>query len=179
MESIKLELWVFGMDCFRRFLVTTAILFCLFVSFTHCVLGFRVDNATLEITQAEEVLVTAYYDVLDAEQSGANVSLLVDKLNLGSKYLSEAYVSYRLGEYEDSIRLADQSVGVVKNLEDEAADLKFEAEEASKNNFIIRSFGSSISVVIVIIVGFLVWRVFRQNSKKINHVKETVISNEY
>jgi len=89
------------------------------------------DVVALDIAEAEEILVSAYGAVLEAEEAGANVSGLLGRLNLGGEYLAEAYAYVRLGDSEkegyffelwrydveyDGFRFDDRFVGLWLNM---------------------------------------------------------------
>jgi len=120
------------------------------------------DVVALDIAEAKEVLGSAYGAVLEAEEAGANVSGLLGRLNLGGEYLAEAYVWYRLGVSEDASRFAGLCVEVVGDVRSEAFALRDEAERLGEADFVVKMFGSVGGVVVVVVVGFVVWRVFRR-----------------
>jgi len=137
------------------------------------------DVATLSITQAEETLSSAYEDVLEAEQAGANVSGLLVRLNLGGEYLAEAYVWYRLGVSENASRFADLCFEVVGDVRGEAFELRDEAKRLEEADFVVKMFGSVGGVIVVVVVGFVVWRVFRRRyCRRVLGLRPEVVSGE-
>ena len=120
------------------------------------------DVVSLGLADAEEALGSAYGAVLDAEEAGANVSGLLDRLNLGGEYLAEAYVWYRLGASENASRFAGLCVEVVDGVEGEAVLLRDEAARLERADLLVRVFGSAVGVVIVVVIGFALWELFKR-----------------
>jgi hypothetical protein len=154
------------MSLCSRFLVFSVFLF-LLLSFSFSqVDAVDEDSVALDLADAEEALDSAYIAVLDAERAGANVSDLLVRLSVGGEYLSKAYFWYRLGAFENASRFASFCQDVVGNVGDDAVGLRNEAERLTREDVLIRVFGSAIGVVIVMILGFLVWGVFRRRYRK-------------
>jgi len=120
------------------------------------------DVVTLGLADAEEALGSAYGAVLDAEMAGANVSGLLGKLSVGGEYLAEAYVCYRLGVSENASRFAGLCYDIVGDVGSEAVGLKSEAHGLWVLDFLVRMIWSVGGVIVVGVVGFVVWRVFRR-----------------
>jgi hypothetical protein len=120
----------------------------------------------LEVTEAEEALVLAYDAVLEAEEAGANVSGLLARLNVGREYLAEAYVYVRLGDSESAGRLAGLCVEEVEGVRGEAAGLREEAHGWWILDVLVRLIWSVFGVVVVVVVGFVAWRVFRRRYRR-------------
>jgi hypothetical protein len=144
-----------------KFLVVSFLLFSL-VSVSIPWVCAEDDGAFLEVAEAEEALALAYDVVLEAEEAGANVSSLLDKLTVGGGFLAEAYAHIRLGDYERAGRLADFCVEVVDVVEEEAVLLKDEAERMKREDLLVRVFGSAVGIVIVVVIGFVLWQVFKR-----------------
>jgi len=137
------------------------------------------DVVTLGLADAEEALGSAYGAVLDAEEAGANVSGLLDRLNLGGEYLAEAYVWYRLGASENASRFAGLCREVVGDVRGEAVGLKSEAHGWWVLDVLVRIIWSVGGVIVVVVVGFVVWRVFRKRYlKRVLGSRPEVVSGE-
>ena len=133
----------------------------------------------LDIAEAEEILGSAYGAVLEAEEAGANVSGLLVRLNLGGEYLAEAYVCYRLGDSENASRFVGLCYEVVEDLGREAVGLRNEAERVRDADFVIMTSGSVVGVVVVLILGLVIWRVFKQGyRKRLLELRPEVVSGE-
>ena len=75
------------MSCKKAFLVVAFLL--LYVVVIPSVFGLVQDEVADDIFEAEGVLNSTYEMVLDVEHVGANISVLLSKLNLCSDYLSQ------------------------------------------------------------------------------------------
>lgn len=129
--------------------------------------------------ETEEVLSSAYEAVLDAERAGANVSILLDKLNLGGEYLSEAYFWYRSGDSEAANHFAGLCRGVVGNVRNEAIELMDAAKISGDSEFVATIFKSIVGVIIVVILSSVVWRVFkRRYTRPVLGLRSEVVSSE-
>jgi len=162
-----------------KFFVFSVFLFLLLSVSIRWVSAVDEDVVALDIAEAEEVLGSAYGAVLEAEEAGANVSGLLGRLNVGGEYLAEAYVWIRLGVFENASRFAGLCREVVEDVKGEAFGLRDEAERLGEADFVVRMVGSAVGVVVVLIVGFVVWRVFRRHyHKKVLGLRPEVVSGE-
>lgn len=115
----------------------------------------------LEVAEAEEALVSAYEIVLEAEEVGANVSGLLDKLNVGGEYLAEAYVWVRLDDSENTSRFAALCYDVAKDVQSDAVELRDDAKDTPQNDFVAVMFRSVMGVILVVGLCFVGWLVFK------------------
>lgn len=167
------------MHSWSKFLVISFFLFLLLsVSFSQ-VCAVDEDEAAQGLADAEEALVSAYGTVLEAEEAGANVSSLLNKLNVGGEYLAEAYDWYRLGVFENASAYANLCRELVSGVSSEAVELKDKAEVLKREDSLFRVFGSAVGVGTILVVGFVVWRVFRRRYfRRALELKPEVVSNE-
>lgn len=149
-----------------KLLVISVLLLFLLPVFIPWVSASSEDVATLSITQAEETLASTHEAVLEAEQAGANVSALLDKSNLASEYLAEAYVWYRLGVFENASRFAGLCYEVVGGVRSEAFELRDEAKILSEADFVVNMIGSVVGVIVVFVSCSIVWLVFRRRYRR-------------
>jgi len=120
------------------------------------------DMAALAISQAEETVVSAYESVLEAEQNRANVSTLLDRLNVAGEHLAEARMLYSLGNFDDAINSADLSSEIGADVKNDAEELKIETYESWIRSLWIRITGSIVGVIVVIFGAFVTWRVYKR-----------------
>ena len=129
--------------------------------FTSRVDASSEDTATLAITQAEETFASAYEAVLEAEQAGANVSVLLDRLNIAAEHLAEARMLYRLGDFDGAVNSADLSeLGM--DVKTEAEQLKVDAQRFWNMDLLNRITVPIVGVIVVILATFVAWRIFKQ-----------------
>ena len=167
------------MCSWSKLLVFSAFLFFLLQVSIPWVSASSDDVATLAMTQAEETLASAFEAVLEAEEAGANVSGLLGRLNLGGEYLAEAYVWYRLGVSENASRFAGLCREVVGDVGSEAFELRDEAKRLGEADFVVKMVGSVVGVIVVVVLGFVVWRVFRRRYRRqVLGLRPEVVSGE-
>jgi len=121
------------------------------------------DTAIQVIDQAEETVVSGYEAVLEAEQAGANVSMLLDQLNIAGEHLAEAHMLFRLGDFDGSINsagLASEQVG--GDFVSEAEKLKTDAQESEKEWWFTSIFISVAGVIAVVLGTSVAWLIFRR-----------------
>jgi hypothetical protein len=120
--------------------------------------GLEKDEALKVIFTAEDVLGATFKAFLEAERTGADVSVFMDRMSLGAEYLGEANVRYRSGNYEDAVLFADLCIETITSIQEEATELVRKAEI----DLDVMFFWSSVGVVIAVVTGFVAWRVFRR-----------------
>jgi hypothetical protein len=136
-------------------------------------------NGEVYLEEAEEALVLAYDAVLEAEEAGADVIGLLEKLNVGGQYLAEAYAYVRLGDSESVERAASLCIEAVDGVEAEAVLLGEEAARSERADVLVRVLDSFVGVVIVLVIGFVLWEVFKQHyHKKVLKSRPEVVSSE-
>jgi hypothetical protein len=145
-----------------KFLVVSVFLFLLVPVSVPLVSATSEDVVPLEVAEAKEALVSAYNAVLEAEEAGANVSGLLGRLNVGGEYLAEAYAYIRLGDFESAGRFAGLCVEEVEGVRSEAGGLREEAHGWWTLDVIVKVIWSVVGVVVVVVGGFVVWRIFKR-----------------
>jgi len=160
-----------------------AVLFVLFALvssvFVSCIKGSDAEDAASAIESAELAVDVAYEAVLEAEGVGANVSSLLNELNDGAEALSKAYISNRVGNFDDAVYFADLCCDLVGGIEAEANELRDVAAVDRNQRFLLTSFGSVFAVVGVFCGGFFGWRFFKSRyHRRVLKMKPEVVSNE-
>lgn len=162
-----------------KFLVVFVFLFSLVSVSVPWVSATNGDAVPLAVAEAEEALVSAYGVVLEAEEAGANVSLLLDKLNVGGEYLVEAYVWDRLGDSENTSRFSGLCYDIAEDVQSDAVELRDEAKSSPKSEFVAVMFRSVVGVILVVGLCFVVWLVFKwRYRKKVVGLKPEVADGE-
>ena len=131
------------------------------------------------ISQAEEVLVSAYEAVLEAEQAGTNVSGLLTRLNEAGDLLAQAHVLYRLEDFDGAARFSDPCREIGEEVRDEALGLRDQAVLEADQRFRWTMIGSILGVAIIVGVSFLGWRTFKlRYHRRILEMKPEVVSDD-
>ena len=160
------------------------VLFVLFsLGFSIFVLGVQGsgagDLALSVIKRAESTVDVAYQAVLEAEKAGADVSSLLDKLNLGAEALSEAYMSDRVGDFDDAVYYADLCYDLVGGVETEANILRDAAAAEQTQRTFLASLSSVVAVGCIFFGGLFGWRFFKGwYYQRFSQMKPEVVSNE-
>ena len=146
----------------KLLLILALLSFFLFPIFTLKVGASNDDMAALSVIRAEEALASAYEAVLEAEQAGANVSELLDRLNVAGEHFAEANMLYRLGDFDGAVHSADIARPPAEEVRRSAEELKIDAYESWIASLLIRITGSIVGVIAAVIVIFIGWRIFKR-----------------
>lgn len=161
-----------------------AVLFVLFALvssvFVSCIKGSGVEDGALSAIESAELAVdVAYEAVLEAEGVGANVSGLLDELNDGAEALSKAYMSNRVGNFDDAVYFADLCGDLVGGIEAEANELRDVAVAERKQCLLLNTLGSVLAVFCIFYGAFYGWRFFKSRyHRRVLKMKPEVVSNE-
>jgi len=123
---------------------------------------FGEDVAASALKDAEEVVFSAYQAVLEAEESGANVSGLMVRLNEAEGLLANARMAYKFGDFEEASRFATSSTNIGVEVENAAVELRDSALSEKEQHMWFSMIGSVVSVVLIVLGSFWVWRVFKR-----------------
>ena len=144
--------------------VSVPILFICLISISFSVVSAADEGAAIEvIDQAEVSLALGYGAVLEAEQAGANVSLLLDGLNIAGEHLAEAKMLFRLGDFDGSIYSADLALEQLGgDFVGEAEQLKIDAQESGSQRWVTNIAFSVVGVIAVFLGTYLAWLIFKK-----------------
>lgn len=154
------------MGSWLKFLFASVFLFLLVPVTVPWVSAANGDAVPLEVAEAEEALVSAYDVVLEAEESGANVSGLLDKLTVGGEYLAEAYVWVRLGNSENTTHFAGLCHDIAEYVQSDAVELRDEAKDSWMSEPVVVMLRSVVGVILVVGLCFVGWLVFKRHYRK-------------
>ncbi len=139
---------------------TIAVLFVLFtVVSSVSVLGIKAADV-------EDTIVEAYGAVLEAEEAGADVSALLERLDVAGEYLVLARMSLRTGNMEGAAGNASLSVVALDGLVEDAGVLREEAVRESGERSWMAIGGSVGGVAAVVCGGWLSWSWFKKRYYK-------------
>jgi len=162
-----------------RFLVVSVFLFSLVSVSVPWVSAANGDLAPLEVAEAEEALASAYEAVLQADEAGADVSGLLDKLNVGSEYLVEAYIWVPLGDSENISHFAGLCYDIALDVHSDAVEAIDEARNSEMNEFVLVMLGSVAGVILVVVLCSVGWHIFKKRYyKKVLGLKPEVVFGE-
>jgi hypothetical protein len=142
---------------FFKFAVCLAVVG-LFV-FCFVPVGFAVssDEAGTALKRAEADLGSAFAAVAEAERAGANVTLLLTRLNVADGFLSEGYAAFRSGNYDSASSSAAACSGSIEGVLDDAGLLRSSAERAQNDRVLLTAVTTGVGLVMLFALGFLGW----------------------
>ncbi|MCW4005732.1 MAG: hypothetical protein NWF04_03940 [Candidatus Bathyarchaeota archaeon] len=148
----------------RRSIVLLSVLLVCSISFS----GLHVSVAQIDsdLLDANTAVEQAFVAVADAKSAGANITLLMDKLNLAAAFLSQAEMGYRIGDLNLATNMADNAMVAAQEVLIDAQSLKEEAAVSSQNTFWTTIIVAIISCAVFVAGLFLLWREFKQDYLK-------------
>lgn len=144
----------------RRFVFVAgcvAVMFLFVVQFVPVCFAVGFDEAAEAMGRAERDLGSAFVAVAEAEGAGANVSVLLGKLDAAGVFLSEADAAFRVGDYESAFSSAAACSSAVEGVIGDAARLKVAAELNQKVAFVVTLVASGVGVAVISVCAFFGW----------------------
>ena len=142
--------------------VCLAVLVLFVVQFVPLCFAVSFDEAGEALRMAEQDLGSAFVAVAEAEGAGADVSVLLDKLDAAGVFLSEAHSAFKVGNYESAFSFAVACSSAVEGLVGEGAHLKVDAEIAHNASLFLTLIVSGIGVGVVLVCAFFGWRFLKR-----------------
>jgi hypothetical protein len=136
--------------CFAVLTLTTA-------SFLPTCFAVDATEASGAIGQAEHDLGSAFAVVAEAESAGADVSVLLNKLENADDFLTEAYIAFRAGDYGNARLFAVNCSRAVEGVADDAARFNANAETARSDRLFLTVTESGAGLVLLLVLGFFGW----------------------
>jgi len=125
------------------------------------------DQAASALANAEQAVTSSYQAVLKAEDSGANVSSLLVRLNEAGWFLARAHLAYDSGDFDSTLGFATQSQDKLNDFVAEANALRETAIQEYYMDFIVNIVGSILGAIGVVCVGFVVWFFLKRKYEKV------------
>lgn len=148
---------------FKLFL--TGFLVVLSVCLVHDAFGVSYEEAAGQVADARQALEDAFNRVVDAEQKGANVSLLLSRLDEAGTNLTWAEAAVAAGNYSDAVGFAGVCRSEADAVGADAVGLGNAAFLAGGNWWIMVVFSVAGSMVFAVVL-FFVWRWYKQRYLK-------------
>lgn len=130
------------------------------------VLGIKAADveimALLSVVEVEEAVFEGYGAVLDAEEAGADVSGLLDRLNIAGEYLALAKMCMRIGNLESAVGNASLSVEGLEGIVEDAKILKDRSIKEADEHFSFTITASVVGVTAVLCCSWLGWNWFKK-----------------
>jgi hypothetical protein len=149
LEPMKIALWILLMLLAPLILVAVC-------------RGATESDARAAVTEAQKRISVCYDAAADAAKAGGNVTSLLSTLNDAGNSLSKAELALGQGDFNSANALALESEGKLNGFENAASGLKESAVKAGNWDFEVNVVGSSVGSVVVLALGFVVWRLLRR-----------------
>ena len=137
------------------------------------------EEAALAIERTEDIVISCYQVVLEAESAGGDVSGLLARLNEAGELLTQAHALYRLEDFDGAARFADLCSQIGEEVRGKAYGLRSLAVEEAVQRFRWTMIGSILSMTIIVGASFVGWRIFKlRYYRRILEMKPEVVSGE-
>jgi hypothetical protein len=147
-----------------------------------CLLGVypssaQTEQATSKLQAANTAVTQAFNAVLDAETTGANVTVLLTQINTAQDILAQAENSYRTSDFNTAATQADNVLPITKQVTLDAQNAKQNAMVSSQNSFWFTISLTVIGIFVFALVLFLVWRRFKAKYiERLSELKPEVVN---
>ncbi|MEM2130650.1 MAG: hypothetical protein QXZ70_08650 [Candidatus Bathyarchaeia archaeon] len=121
----------------------------------------QVDEATAKLQEANACFVRAFCAVEEAEQAGANVSVLLVQLNIAADSLAGAEMACRRGDLAAALNRAEGVISAALDVEAEAAAIKAAAVAEYANYLRFSAVLSAAGASAFVIALWFGWKRFK------------------
>ena len=135
------------------------------VCLVHDVFAVTYQDAAGQVVDADQALRNAFNTVVVAEQQGANVSLLLSRLDGAGSDLTLAEVALAAGDYSEAISFAGACRSEALSVDADAVALGNDAAIVAGDWWMMVVFSVASSLIFVVVL-FFVWHEFRRGYLK-------------
>ena len=141
------------------------LLIMLTLSFVLAGVGFTTAQTddTTQLQAANTAVEQAFNSVSAVEKAGANVTGLLEQLNIATDLLAQAENSYRTGDTSAAANYVDQAVPIAQQVKAQTIAIKNSAISSKQTTFVFTVVFVVISSEVFILSLFFVWRLFKKN----------------
>lgn len=132
----------------------------------NAVLGVSEEEASTVLVAAESDIVVCYSAVAEADEFGANVTVLLTRLGEAGELLSLGELAFSDGDFDSALVYAGQSQGMLSGFVDEAHDLGELAFNERYWSLTTTILGSIIGVAAVVVGGVVFWFLLKRRVKE-------------
>lgn len=137
------------------------------------------EYADSSIATANLAINNAFISILEAENSGLNVTSLLSDLNKAGYFLSEAKNACFIGNSSVAISMAEKATSLANQVNNDAIELLNSTLIDFQNNRIFTLVFSLFGSILFVCILFSVWRLFkRYYIKKFLHMKPEVLADK-
>ena len=120
------------------------------------------ETSSQAIKDAEKSLLQAYENVLEAEKAKANISELVDALNLAAHYFELAIASNDTGNPTAAWNNATLCMEITQRIKGDAVKLGEEASKKTTQRIVLTAILSLTGIIVVSLAGLCLWAILKQ-----------------
>lgn len=120
------------------------------------------QNVDSKLQAANSAIIQAFNAILDAEESGANVTDLINQLNIASELLAQANIEYTTGNLSSAANNAEAVLPITQKVLVDAQNAKQTASAHGQTVFWSTLALASVGIFSFVLVLFLLWRWFKK-----------------
>jgi hypothetical protein len=120
------------------------------------------DQVNLKIQQADNTIEQAFNAIIDAERSGANITILLNQLNDANGALAKAENYYQSGNLDLAAPEADNAVSIAQQVTIQAENTKQAGMVSSQSIFLLTIGFTVVAILILVLALLFLWRVFKK-----------------
>jgi hypothetical protein len=131
------------------------LLLCLYVGAASC----QADemSASTAISEADSDLALVFEKLLEAEELGADVVGLLEKLDEAGGFLATAHINYGRGNFSGALYFAELTIERLDGLDVAAVELVNSVGVERGQRLSLTVMGSVVGIFIAVFVGFVGW----------------------
>lgn len=118
----------------------------------------NIQNVDSKLQAANSAIIQAFNAILDAEESGANVTDLINQLNVGSELLAQANIEYATGNLSSAANNADAVLPIAHEVLVDAQNAKQTISVSGQTTSWSTLALASVGIFSFVLVLFLLWR---------------------
>lgn len=149
--------------CFKprsalRYTLIGVVMIMLIVSQSRLTSASDASDVFLETERADTAVFSAYEAILDAERAGANITILINKLNDACQYQTIANSSLSWGYFHGALGNSTLAWESIDSVEQEASELTEIALVEADRRLWISIAGSSGAITLILILLYFGWK---------------------
>ena len=148
----------------RRFVILCLIILFVVTRFSSLAYGQSDEQkVSVKVEEVERGFEEVYPVIIEAEKFDADTSVLIQKLNEALDLYNEAKMALKNEDYDEAVRLADETQLLLEKLHGGASDLRNYAEIRSERIFRNQLILSSSIIGVIIASGYVGWGKFKEH----------------
>jgi len=121
----------------------------------------QVDKSSIRLQEARSDVEHAFSEVQSTQDTGANVTGLLERLNVAVDLLAQAENAYRSGDLTSAEDYAIQVTAAAKQVTAQSMDVQQSAFDSTKGSYLFSVVVVTVGSLVFVLALFLVWRHFK------------------